>query len=158
MKLYIKEKVISIHNKFYIQDENHNNIYEVSNKVVTIGRKTTIKDMAEKELVYIEREPFKLVEDYYHIFINNEEIQLIKKFKILATKYQLSNGYSVEGDALKLNFTIYDENKNEIASIKKNFISLPDKYEINIHTEKDFVLILAILAIIVNDVDDSQSD
>ena len=56
MKLYINEKLISLHNKFYIKDENHNNIYEISNQFLTIGRKTSIKNMSGQELIYIEEE------------------------------------------------------------------------------------------------------
>ncbi len=45
MKLYVNEKLLSIHNKFYVRDENNKEVYEISSKVISIGNKTTITDI-----------------------------------------------------------------------------------------------------------------
>ena len=36
MKLYVNEKLFSIHRKFYVKDENDMDVYEISSKFLTI--------------------------------------------------------------------------------------------------------------------------
>ena len=88
-----------MHNKFYITDEKHNNLFEITNKVLTIGRKTSINDMSGNELIYIEEELFKLFESHYNVFCKgNFSYKIIKRFNIIKKVYELSNGYTAEGD------------------------------------------------------------
>ena len=56
-----------------------------------------------------------------------------------------------------LDFVIYDENNNQIGSIKRKFISIGDKYEITIDDESKKNIILAIIVTITNDVNRGQS-
>ena len=37
MKLYIKEKIFSFHNRYFIKDEQDKNILEISSKAISIG-------------------------------------------------------------------------------------------------------------------------
>ena len=158
MKLYINEKLISLHNKFYIKDENHNNIYEISNQFLTIGRKTSNKNMSGQELIYIEEELFKLFESHYNVFYNTKfSYKIIKKFNVFKNVYELSNGYTAEGDIFHLCLSIYDNEKRRIACINKHIISIGDKYEIEIFDETKIALILSITAMVANDVDRRQS-
>ena len=64
MKLYVNEKLFSMHKKFYIKDENNLDVYEISSKFFSFGDKTTIKDMNDKKVVYIEQELFHLTPNY----------------------------------------------------------------------------------------------
>ena len=82
--------------------------------------------------------------------------QISKKFKFFKNDYVLSNGYRVDGDWLALDFSIYDSNNVFAGSIKRKFISIGDKYEITIDNEKDYILILAIIMAITNDVNNAQ--
>ena len=49
MRLYINEKLMSLHNKYYINDENGNNVLEISSKLISLGDKTWIKNLDRKE-------------------------------------------------------------------------------------------------------------
>ena len=44
MKLFVKEKLFSMHNRYYIYNENEELTYEIESKVISIGDKTTIYD------------------------------------------------------------------------------------------------------------------
>ena len=157
MKLYINEKLISMHNKFYITDEKHNNLFEITNKVLTIGRKTSINDMSGNELIYIEEELFKLFESHYNVFCKgNFSYKIIKRFNIIKKVYELSNGYTAEGDIFNFCLSIYDNEQKHIANINKHIISIGDKYEIEVYDESKIIVILAIAATVVNDIDRNQ--
>ena len=45
MKLFVKEKLLSMHNRYYIYNENEELEYEIESKVISIGDKTTIYDL-----------------------------------------------------------------------------------------------------------------
>ena len=45
MKLYVSEKLFSLHRKFYITNENKETLYEISSMVLSIGDATTINDV-----------------------------------------------------------------------------------------------------------------
>lgn len=157
MRLYVNEKLLSIHNKYYIKDENKNDILEISSKVISIGAKTWVKDLDGNSLAYIEQKVLHIMPNY-DIYMNDElKCRISKKFKLFKNDYSLSNGYKVKGDFLSLNFSVYDDHDKLIGEITRKFISIGDKYTIDIYDDNEYVLILAIIVAIANDVDRAQS-
>ena len=157
MKLYVNEKLFSIHNKFYVKDENDVDVYEISSKVFSFGDKTTINDMQGNKIVYIEQELFHLTPNYKVYIGDKFTFKIIKKFQLFKNDYVLSNGYRVEGNIMMLDFVVYDDNNIQIGSIKRNFISIGDKYEINIDDINKKEIVLAIIVAITNDVNRNQN-
>lgn len=157
MKLYINEKLISLHNRFYIKDESGKDVLEMSSKMFSIGRKTWIKDMQDNELAYMQQEILHLM-PHYNIFIYGQQVcQIAKKFKFFKNDYELSNGYKVDGNWLALDFSVLDNNGNFVGAIRRKFISIGDKYELDIADEQNYILILAIMMAITNDVNQAQN-
>ena len=58
---------------------------------------------------------------------------------------------------MMLDFTVCDDRNVEIGSIKRKFISIGDKYEININDTSKKELVLAIIVAIANDVNRNQN-
>ena len=157
MKLYVNEKIFSIHKKFYVKDENNMDVYEISSKIISFGDKTTINDMQGNKIVYIEQELFHLTPNYKVYIEDKFTFKIIKKFQLFKNDYVLSNGYRVEGNIMMLNFVVYDDNNIQIGSIKRNLISIGDKYEINIDDINKKEIVLAIIVAITNDVNRNQN-
>lgn len=157
MKLYVNEKIFSFHNRFYVKDENDKDVYEISSKIISLGDKTTINDMEGNKVAYIEQEILHLT-PHYNVYINDIlEFQIIKKFQLFKNDYTLNNGYRVDGNFFMLDFKVFDDNNNQIGSIKRKFISIGDKYEIEINDISKKEIVLAIIVAITNDVNRSQS-
>ena len=53
MKLFVKEKLFSMHNRYYIYNEDEELAYEIESKVISIGDKTTIYDKNHNIVAYI---------------------------------------------------------------------------------------------------------
>lgn len=158
MKLIVKEKFISMHRKFYVKNENDENVFEISSKPISIGFKTTIKDLKGEKKAYIEEEVLHLM-SHYKIYIGDKFIcKIAKKFKILKNDYSITNGYKVNGDFFSLNFSIYNDKNEEIGRIKRKFFAITDKYEIDIPNDKDKMIVLAIVVAISNDVNREQEN
>lgn len=95
---------------------------------------------------------------HYNVYINNKfEFKINKKIALLENNYVLSNNYKVSGSALNLKFGIEDSNGKCVANISREFLSLPDKYKIDIHDETKIITILCIIVAITNDVDRAQN-
>lgn len=157
MKLYVNEKLLSLHNKFYVKDENNLDVYQISSKIISIGDKTTISDMTGKKIAYIEQEVFRITPNY-NVYVNDEFVfKITKKFQLFKNDYSLSNGYKVVGNFLMLDFEVYDDNNNQIGSIKRKYISIGDKYEINFIDEEKKEIVLAIIVAITNDINRAQN-
>lgn len=157
MKLYVNEKLFSFHNRFYVKDENDKDVYEISSKIISLGDKTTINDMEGNKVAYIEQEILHLT-PHYNVYINDAlEFKIIKKFQLFKNDYTLNNGYRVDGNFFMLDFKVFDDNNNQIGSIKRKFISIGDKYEIEINDTSKKEIVLAIIVAITNDVNRSQN-
>lgn len=157
MKLYVNEKLFSFHNRFYVKDENNIDVYEISSKIISLGDKTTINDMEGNKVAYIEQEILHLT-PHYNVYINDKlEFKIIKKFQLFKNDYSLSNGYRVEGKLLMLDFKVYDDNNIQIGSIKRKFISIGDKFEIEISDTSKKDIVLSIIVAITNDVNRNQN-
>lgn len=157
MKLYVNEKLFSMHKKFYVTDENGFDVYEISSKIISFGDKTTISDMAGNKIAYIEQELFHITPTY-NVYINDElEFKITKKFQLFKNDYSLDNGYRVDGKFMMLDFVVYDDKDNRIGSINRKFFSIGDKYEINIDDVTKKEIVLTIIVAITNDVNRSQN-
>lgn len=157
MKLYVNEKLLSLHRKFFVLNEAGENVYEISSKAFSIGDKTTILDMSGNKIAYIAQDIWHLT-SHYKVFINEQEVcQIIKKFQLARNDYELTNGYRVEGNIFAYDFVIYDDTNTPIGSIKRALISFGDKYEIEIFDETKLNIVLAIIVAITNDINRSQN-
>ena len=112
MKLYIKEKVLDIRTRFFIKNE-------VTNKIFSLGKKSTISDMTGIKIAYIEQEIFKLLPKYNIYFNDTFYCDMTKEFIFMKNNYSLSNGYTVKGDMLMHNITIQDPSGNVICYINR---------------------------------------
>lgn len=157
MELYVKEKLLSMHNKYHIYNEFGSLEYEIQSKVISFGDKTTIYDKNGKEVAYIAQELLHLT-SHYNVYIDNKlSYQIKKKFQFFKNDYELSNSYRVDGNVFNLNFNVYNDDNKLVASVNRKFLSIGDKYKIEIFDEKDLKTILTIIVAITNDVDRAQS-
>ncbi len=158
MKLYVNEKIISLHNKFHVVDENGKNVYEISSKVISIGDKTTISDMNGNIVAYIEQRLLHLT-PYYDVYVDSKLVFSIrKKFQLIRNDYVISNGYRVDGNPMMFNYYIFDDEGNQIGGIKRKIISIRDRYVIEINDESKKEIVLAIIVAISNDINRKENE
>lgn len=158
MKLYIREKLISLHNRYFIYNEEGEQVYELESKYLSFNNKTKLLDMNGNELVYVEQELFHL-RPVYLIYTGGNHVATVKKKTFIGLPiYEITElGYKVAGDLFSTEFNITDANNNLIASATRKLISIGDKYQLEILDEKNYLIILGILIAIINVVDDNQS-
>lgn len=152
MKFYINEKVFSLHDKFYVYDENGNSVYEVSSKFPSYWKKTMLYDMDGNKLLDIKQEPLKRP-DAYNIYEDGEFALKISRIpKGFVREYELSNGYHAKGINFPLKVEVYNDKDEAIGIIRKRVFSVGDKYETEVFEERYELMMVAITIVIANEI------
>ena len=146
MKLYMKQKVFSIVDRFTVKDGEGKNKYRVQEKFSFFMKNFHIYDEKENELAYIEQK-FSFFPKF-KVFVKGKEIaEILQKFSFLKPKYEISGkNWSVSGNFLGREYTVFDSiNQNQIANIRKEWMSWGDSYLIDIDDKEDEVSVLAVV-------------
>ena len=140
MKLYIKEKAISVKDKFFVRNVDGDKVYEIKRKFEpAIGLKLYIFDMDGNELAYIKEKNIS-VKPKFKIFVGGGHTATIeKKLVALKPKYEVDElGWTVKGNLLEHNYKIVGD-KGEAMNIHKGRLTLSDSFVLEF-TDKKHVL------------------
>lgn len=148
MRLFIKQQVFSLNDKFSVKDENQVDRFYVEGEFMTVGKKLRVYTSNHEEVIYIEQQLWKWFPEY-NLFNGEEKLATIKKEPSL-----FNNNYIIEGPDWEIEGSITAHDymiKNQgtvIADINKKFLSWGDTYEIIIHDDSQLHLLLGIVIVI----------
>lgn len=157
--LYTSTKVFSLHHRIEITDENKNVVYRSNAKVISLHDKTELYKASGEHVAHIERKLISLHERHYvtmdsglNFEISNELFHIVKDVtNIIGLDWQL------RGNILALNFELYDRDGSVIAVIGQKFISIHDKYCIDIYRPEYEEIIVAILVTLQHMIRDREA-
>ncbi|SHJ58312.1 LURP-one-related/scramblase family protein [Pseudobutyrivibrio xylanivorans] len=145
-KLYMKQKVFSIVDRFTVKNEAEEDCYQVEGDFVLIrGKRLHIRDMMGNEVALVKQKLIVLLPQFL-VFVNGQQVAVVnKKFTLLKPKYVVDGlGWEVSGNFFEHDYTISDA-KGEIVRIHKAWISWGDSYELEIRDDADEALVLAVV-------------
>ena len=98
MKLYIKEKVFSWSDTFYVKDAYGEDKYTVEGEFFSLGKKLHVYDRHGAEVAFIKQELFTFLPQFA-VFVGGTEVARVKReFSFLRPRYTIENlGWDVEG-------------------------------------------------------------
>jgi len=145
MKLYMKQKVFSIKDRFYIKDEFENDRYYVEGEFFTIGKKLHLYDLNGNELAFIQEKVLTILPRFY-VYMNGRDVaEIVKEFTFFKPKYSINGlGWNVDGDFWSHDYSVTSQGSN-VAEVHKAWFSWGDSYEIDISNSEDEVLTLAVV-------------
>jgi len=145
MKLYIKEKVFSWGDKFYVKDALGNDRYVVEGEVFTLGKKLHVYDMLGREAAFIKQELMTFL-PRFTVWSGGQEIAQVKKeFSFLVPRYSIEGlGWVIEGSFWEHDYQI-TQNGSPIVTITKEWMTWGDSYELDIAPGADEILALAVV-------------
>lgn len=149
MKLYIKEKAISIQDKFFVRNDKGDKKYEIRRKFEpAIGLKLHILDTDGKELGYIKEKNVSL-RPKFCIFTNGEHTATITKRVVsMRPKYEVEElGWKIKGNLLKRDYKIIGKD-GEVMNINKGLLKLSDTFVLEFSEKKHIVEALAVVVAI----------
>ena len=145
MKLYIKQKVFSWNDKFSVVDEYGNDCYTVEGEMFSFGKKLHIYNMAGREVAFIKQEVWKFMPQYT-VFCNGREVATIRKeFTFLFPRYVIDGlGWEIDGSFMAHDYEITQSGR-PIVSIRKEWMTWGDTYELTITDPQQEILALAVV-------------
>ena len=131
-KLYMKQKVFSLGEKFTVTDANAKVAYSVAGSFFKIPKEFRIFDTEENEIAKITKQPFALLPKFTVEIDGQDVVTLQKKFTFLKARYSISSSaIEIRGDWWDMDFEVLANGKR-IAEINKRWISWGDTYEVTI--------------------------
>jgi len=148
MNLYVKQKVFSWGDRFSVYDPDGNERYTVQGEVFSWGKKLHLYDRFGNEQAFIRQQlmhfrPTYTVERNGTVFA-----EVVKRITFFRQAYEISGpGWTVEGSFWNHEYKIYCGDR-VITSVRKEWFTWGDAYEINIDPSIDEIAALATVLII----------
>lgn len=149
MKLYMKQKFLTF-GTFDIFDENKNAIFFVECPFAFFNRKLTVYDTQTNQQVAFIHQRHGLFTCAYDVDVYGQFFATIQqKLSFWRTNFDIDElGWTIKGSVWDHDFTIYDDNDNVIAVIRKEYFTWSDTFEVDIVNDEDVLYVIAtVLAI-----------
>ena len=157
--LFTTSKVFTLHKDTDITDENEKVLYHSSSKFLSLHDKTDITDSEGNHVAHIERKFLTLHERHFITMADGTYFELSNELWHIVK--DISNieglGWVLKGNIAGLNFQLYDQEENIIAVISQKFLSLHDKYCVDIYKPEAEKIVVAILITLQHMIKDRQA-
>lgn len=145
MKLFIKQKVFSWKDKFYVKDETGADRYYVEGELFSFGKKLHIYDMNGGEVAYIHQKVFSFLPRFFVYIGDTQVAEIVKEFTLFRNKYRIDGlNWDVNGNFLDHDYEI-TSNSMPIVTITKQWFSWGDSYMLDIARDSDCLHALAVV-------------
>ena len=145
--LFTSTKVFTLHHHIDITDDQENLVYESNTQFPSIHRKTDITDANGRQIAHIEAKVLTLHARHFVTMADGTYFELTNElFHLVKDIYNIEGlGWQLRGNIVGLNFQLYDGNGEIVAVIGQKFLSLHDKYCIDIYKPEYEEIVVAIL-------------
>ena len=143
MKLYIKEKVFSWSDTFFVKDGYGNDKYTVKGEVFSLGKKLHVYDRHGAEVAFIRQELLTFLPQFT-VSVGGAEVARVKReFSLFRPRYTIEGpNWDVEGSFWEHDYRITDSGR-PIVTIAKEWMTWGDSYELDIENPANELLALA---------------
>jgi uncharacterized protein YxjI len=152
MNLYIKQKVFTWRDKFYVYNENGEGIFKVEGELFSWGAKLHLYDAYDRELYFIKQKLMVFLPEY-EIYQGENLIARVKKeFSFFKPRLNVTSHrgkYVIQGNFLGMDFQILYNNQL-LGAIKKEWFTWGDTYCLYIANNEDAAFFTALVIAIDN--------
>ncbi len=145
--LYTSSEIFTLHHRIEITDGEGNVAYRAETQFPSIHDKTDIYTADGRHVAYMERKLITLheiryvdMEDGTRFTLSNELFHIIRDVTNIE-----GLDWILEGNLLQLNFSIKDADGSLIALVSQKFLSIHDKYAVDIYQPKHEEKVVAVL-------------
>lgn len=145
----MRQKLVSIGDDFYIENEQGQKVFKVDGKVLRIRDTLKFKDMRGNELCQIQEQLLRIKDTMEIEDPHGKTLAMVKKALITPFRdrwtVKVRNGpdLSVQGNILDHEYTI-EEGRRKVAEVSKKWFRLRDTYGVEIAPGQEDVIILAV--------------
>lgn len=147
MKLYIKQKVFTLGERFYVKDEFGTDQYYVEGSFFRYPKQFKIYNMKNELVSQIDRQMMKLL-PHYNIQTSRKSLTIKQNLTFLKMSFSILNSdWKLQGDYFGHNYSIISGNK-PLMHLSKHWFTWGDSYELNIIDPDDAILCLSIAVVV----------
>jgi uncharacterized protein YxjI len=145
MKLYLKQKVFSWRDRFYVKDEQGNDRYFVEGEILSWSKKLHVYGMNGIEVAFIREKVLSWLPKYF-VEINNQVVcEIVKELTFFTHKYRIDGmQWRLDGDVWAHEYCLQDSNRQVMMQLSKKWFTWGDSYELDIAQPQDELLCLCI--------------
>ena len=145
MKLYMKEKVFTLSDKFFVMDEAGNEKYIVEGEFLSLGKRLHIYDLQGAEVAFIKQELLTFLPRFTVSVDGAEAAQVKREFSLFLPRYTIEGlGWEIEGSFWEHDYQITRQG-SPIVTIQKEWMTWGDSYELDITNPADEITALAVV-------------
>lgn len=157
MLLYLKQKVFSWSDRFYVKDSEENDRFAVQGEFLSLGKKLHIYDASNHEVAFIRQKILAWFPRYFVEIGGHEVCQVVREFSVFRPKYRLDGlPWRVQGDFWAHEYSMV-ENDREVMRLYKHWFSWGDSYVLDIADPKEELLCLCVALAIDAAIEGEQS-
>jgi uncharacterized protein YxjI len=143
MKLFMKQKVFSWHDKFAVWDDQESERWFAQGEIFSWGRKLHVYDANGTEKAFIRQKLWSFLPRYY-IEIGSDIYTVVKEFTFFKPHYHLENtNWTMSGDFWAHEYEIADDNEC-VMRMSKHWFTWGDSYELDIPKAENELLALCV--------------
>ena len=148
MKLYLKQKLFSFKDKFFVYDEWGREKYSVEGEMFSFGKRLHVYDMFGNEVAFVKQRILSFSPRFKIYVGNNEVAEVLKRFTMFKPHYSVfGTNWEVQGDFFDHNYAVYDNNL-PVASVRKEWMTWADAYSIDIAPYVDELTALCVVLVV----------
>ena len=148
MKLYLKQKLFSFKDKFFVYDEWGKEKYSVEGELFSFGKRLHVYDMFGNEVAFVKQRILSFSPRFKIYVGGNEVAEVLKRFTVFKQHYSvLGTNWEVQGDFLDHNYAVYDNNL-PVANVSKDWATWADVYSIDIAPYVDELTALCVVLVV----------
>lgn len=147
-KLYIKQKVFSIGERFSVKDAAGNDKYFVQGSFLSIPKTFTITDTAGSEVATITKKTFSFMPKFFVEIAGQPIITIERELTFLKARYRIdSEDLSIQGDWWSKNYEITQRGQ-VVANISEAWFTWGDSFEVDIYKDALETVVISLVAAI----------
>jgi uncharacterized protein YxjI len=145
----IRQKLVSIGDDFWIENQKGEKVYKVDGKVLRIRKTLEFEDLNGRKLAQIKERLLSIKDSMDIEDANGKDLAVVKKALIapLRDKWNVDvkggEDLVVQGNILDLEYDI-KQGRKKVAEVSKKWFSITDTYGVEVGDGQNDILILAI--------------
>lgn len=154
-RLYMKQKVFSLGERFTVKDENQDDKYFIRGSIFSIPKNFEIIDANDHHVAKITKKILSWLPRFYVEVGGQDILTISKEFTFFKDRYRIdSSDIQVRGDWWDKHFEVYRHNR-KIAHVNEKWFTWGDTFEIDVFDE-EFEHIVIALVVAIDFVKSSQ--
>lgn len=157
--LFTSTKVFTLHHHIDITDEDGQIVYQSESKVLSFHDKTDVTAADGRPVAHIEKKLISLHDRHFVTMGDGTAFQISSELlHIVRDVINIEElGWQMQGNVLALNFQLFDEEGELIAVISQKFLSIHDKYCVDIYQPEHEETVVAILVTLQHIIADREA-